>query len=95
MAREITPAETVHAYQEVFTSPAGQIVLAHLMAQFSFSRQSTFKPGVSRTEDTLFYEGQRSVLVKVGYMLDVDAAEYAAAREASIAQLNMEDKPNG
>ena len=92
MAREVTPSDTVMAYQDVFTSPAGQIVLADLMRRFSFTRQSTFQPGISRDIDTVFYEGQRSVLVKVGYMLDVDPVDYAAARDASIAKLKSEDE---
>lgn len=65
--KEVQPHETVMAYQETFRSPAGAIVLAHLLARFGFTERSTYEPGDMHR--TVLNEGQRSVLVHIGRML--------------------------
>ncbi|MGD9724401.1 MAG: hypothetical protein AB7U76_24445 [Pirellulales bacterium] len=80
-AKEVQPHETVLAYQEAFASPAGRIVLAHLLARFGFTERSTFEPGDMHR--TVLHEGQRSVLVHIGRMLaaNPDTIEKPAAAE--------------
>ena len=72
--RGVTPAEVCVAYKQAFSTPEGMIVIADLMRKFGFSRTTTFVPG--ETEQTFIHEGQRTVLVHVGRMLDADPSEF-------------------
>lgn len=73
-------ADTINAYKQVLATPEGHVVVQDLMNRFGFSRRSTFRPDngfgkATRPEDTIYYEGQRSVLVHIGVMLDADPAQ--------------------
>lgn len=65
--REIGPEELLSSYQECFNSPAGRIVLAHLVAKFAFTNKSTNVPG--DPYGTHINEGHRGVMVFIGKML--------------------------
>lgn len=65
--RTVGPEELLLAYQECFNSPAGKIVLAHLVAKFGFTVKSTNVPG--DPYGTHINEGHRGVLVYIGKML--------------------------
>lgn len=80
--RRIQPHEVAAAYQELFASPAGQIVLNHLVAKFGFTNKSTFVPG--DPAHSAIYEGQRSVMVYIGQQLawtPEDEPDQTAVRE--------------
>ncbi len=79
--REITPGEVCLAYQEVFATDAGHVVLADLMRRFGYTRTSTLVEG--SPDRTALNEGQRTVLVHIGRQLDLDPkeADEAAAQE--------------
>lgn len=65
--------EAMLAYKQVAMSPEGQIMVADLLGKFGWSRQSMF------TGDALqlaFREGQRTVLVHMGRMIDGDPNQY-------------------
>jgi len=65
--RQVQPHEVAAAYKELFSSPAGQIVMAHLVAKFGFINKTTFVPGDPM--HSAVYEGQRSVMVYIGQQL--------------------------
>lgn len=65
--------QAIAAYQECFASPAGQIVIQHLLMKFGFNRRSTFVPG--DPHHSAANEGQRSVLVFIGQMLEAKLGE--------------------
>lgn len=73
--RVVTPRQVAEAYQAMAENPQGQVVLADLMRRFAHNRASTFQAGHTRPEDCVYHEGQRSVLVHIGRMLDVNPAE--------------------
>jgi hypothetical protein len=80
--RQVKPHEVAAAYKELFTSPAGQIVMAHLVAKFGFTNKTTFVPG--DPHHTAVHEGQRSVLVYIGQQLAYnpeDEPDQVAVRE--------------
>lgn len=62
-AREIQPHELAMAFQECFTTPAGQIVLAYLVTKFGRTTGTTFDENPVRMA---YNEGQRTVLVDIG-----------------------------
>jgi len=66
-AREVTQEELVSAYQEWGSSPAGSIVLNHLLAKFGFISKSTNVPG--DPYGTHINEGHRGVMVYIGRMM--------------------------
>ncbi len=66
----VSPKDRCMAYKQVFTDMQGQIVLADLLYRFGFTRKTTFDP--DPPERTYLNEGQRSVLVYIGQMLDAD-----------------------
>ena len=72
--RVVTPGDVARAYQEFGGSEAGQIVLADLVRRFGYTRSSTLVEG--KPDVTARNEGQRTVLQWIGYMQDVDPAEY-------------------
>lgn len=73
--RVVSPRDVAEAYQSMAQNPHGQVVLADLMRRFAHNRASTFQVGHTRSEDCVYREGQRSVLVHIGRMLDVNPAE--------------------
>jgi len=65
--------EVVSAYQRMFDSPEGQIVLHDMMKAFNFF-------GTSASQDpyeTHFNEGQRSVILTILGVLKTDSEKYA------------------
>lgn len=88
-----TRAEACVAHKKALTTPEGQIVVAYLMHKFGHTRAPMFCPsrgnlGVNltgtRTEDLIFAEGQRSVLIEIGVMLDADPAQFEQTNEAEM-----------
>jgi hypothetical protein len=80
--RQVKPHEVAAAYKELFASPAGQIVMAHLVAKFGFINKTTFVPGDPM--HSAVYEGQRSVMVYIGQQLAFnpeDEPDQEAVRE--------------
>jgi len=80
--RQVKPHEVAAAYKELFASPAGQIVMAHLVAKFGFINKTTFVPGDPM--HSAVYEGQRSVMVYIGQQLAFnpeDEPDHEAVRE--------------
>lgn len=71
---QVSPVDVCQAYKEVFSTSAGQIVLADMLRRFGFTRSSTFVPGDSAR--TAFNEGGRTVLIHVGRMIDADPADF-------------------
>lgn len=80
-----TRAEACVAHKKALTTPEGQIVVAYLMHKFAHTRAPMWCPsrggiGVNvtgtRTEDLIYAEGQRSVLIEIGLMLDADPAQF-------------------
>lgn len=70
------------AYQQTFGSPEGQMVVADLLRRFGYARQPTVPPHSGAPIDpyrALYCEGQRSVLVHVGLMLDSDPLQVKEA----------------
>ena len=74
--REVTPGDVARAYQAVFASEDGTIVVADLLRRFGYARRSTLDE--NRPDPLLMAkaEGQRTVLQHIGYMQDVDPAAY-------------------
>lgn len=71
--KEVSNYDVMMAYKDVSASPEGQVVLADLMHRFAFTRTSTFVPG--ETDYTMFHEGQRSVMVHIGKMVEGNPAD--------------------
>ncbi len=80
-----TRAEASVAHKIALTTPEGQMVVAYLMHKFSHTRAPMFTPsrgGIdmnitgTRTEDLIFAEGQRSVLIEIGIMMDADPVQF-------------------
>lgn len=67
--REIGIEELVSAYQEWGSSPAGKIVINHLVAKFGFINKSTNVPG--DPYGTHVNEGHRGVMVFIGRMMSL------------------------
>lgn len=57
------------AAQAVAQTPEGATLLNYLVGRYGFSRRSTYDPDPYRTA---MNEGQRSVLVDIGILLDLD-----------------------
>lgn len=74
-SRVVSPRDVAEAYQAMAQNPQGQVVLADLMRRFAHNRAPMFHAGQTRMEDCVYREGQRSVLVHIGRMLDVNPAE--------------------
>lgn len=62
--------DIARAYQAIFDTPDGHIVLAHLQASYGYVNKTLFVPG--DPQHTAYNEGQRSVLVGIGRMLEDD-----------------------
>lgn len=80
--RQVQPHEVAAAYKELFASPAGQIVLQHLVAKFGFVNKTTFVPGDPM--HSAVFEGQRSVMVYIGQQMawtPEDEPDQEAVRE--------------
>lgn len=78
-ARVVTPGDVARAYKTTFSSEDGQVVLQDLVRRFGYTRSSTLSPG--QPDVTARNEGQRTVLQHVGFLLDVDPAEYERANQ--------------
>lgn len=75
MPAEVSPADIIMAYRQVAASEAGQVVLQDLIRKFGYSRSSTFQAaGDQEPYRTFIHEGQRSVMVHIGNMIDADPA---------------------
>ena len=74
--RQISPAAVASAYHEVFATEAGAIVVQDLLRRFGFTRRSTFVLDDPNGRAQARNEGQREVLLHIGFMQDVDPAEY-------------------
>lgn len=71
--RQVQPHEVAAAYKELFASPAGRIVMAHLVAKFGFTGKTTLVAGDPCL--TAANEGQRSVLIYIGQQLAFNPEE--------------------
>jgi len=71
-AREVQPHELAMAFQECFSTPAGQIVLTYLVAKFGRTSATTFDENPQRMA---YNEGQRTVLVDIGKKLATKPAD--------------------
>ncbi len=69
----ISPVDTCIAYKVVCATQEGQIMIADLMHRFGFSRHSTFDADPYRTT---LNEGQRTVVMHIGRMIDADPAAF-------------------
>lgn len=74
--RVVGPADIMMAYKQVAALPEGQIVIDDLLRRFGFTRTSTYVHGDAIA--TTFREGQRTVLVHIGRMIEGDPAEFAS-----------------
>jgi len=70
------------ALQKMATTEDGQIVLAWLTARFGYTRRST-KDGPNGIE---FNEGQRSVMIELGTLLDADVLRLKEIEEHDLAK---------
>lgn len=68
---------TCLAFKQAFATEAGQEVLRYLVGKFGFARYSTFAPG--DRDRTMLNEGQRTVMVEIGRMIDADPAQFDRA----------------
>jgi hypothetical protein len=75
MSQTVTPARRIEAYQHMAETEDGQIVIQDLLRLFGYTRNTTF---TDTLEGMAFREGQRSVVVHIGRMLDADAAAQEA-----------------
>lgn len=75
---EITQEVLRAAYIDVFGGPSGQVVLADLLRRFGFVTRSAFAPGAP--DLSAYQEGQRTVLIHVGRMLDPNTPLGAAGQ---------------
>lgn len=83
--KEVTPGDIARAYQEVFATEAGHLVLADLQHKFGFTRRSMFEVAGGDPTKVVFCEGQRSVLVYIGRLLETDPNELdKQAKEAEL-----------
>ena len=73
--RKLSRRDVAEAYQAMAQNPSGQVVFADLMRRFAHNRMTMFHLGDTRPEDCVYREGQRSVLVHIGWMLDVNVAD--------------------
>jgi len=80
--KRYSPGDIARAYQAVFDSPDGHIVLAHLQNGYGFTRDTLFVPGDAH--HTAFKEGQRSVLVSIGRMLEADPDQLDESQETEL-----------
>ncbi len=80
-----TRAEACVAHKKTFTTLEGQIVVAYLMHKFGHTRAPMWCPSSggsvvnvtgTRPEDLIYSEGQRSVLIEIGIMIDADPAQF-------------------
>lgn len=78
--REVSPEELLLLYQDCFNSPAGKVVLAHLVAKFGFTSKSTNVPG--DPYGTHINEGHRGVLVYIGKMLSLTPDDLKQPKQA-------------
>lgn len=83
--KSFSKAEACVAHKIALTTPEGQMVVAWLSHKFGHSRASMFTPSRgelsinitgTRTEDLIYKEGQRSVLIEIGNMMDADPAQF-------------------
>ena len=81
-AADVRHEELVAAVQEVFHSPAGQIVLGWMSSQFGFIRRSTHVPGDPCTSS--LNEGMRLVCVEIGKLLESEAGETRGTNTAEM-----------
>ena len=73
MALTVSAVDLHHAYKEVLTSQAGQIVLADLIRHFGYTHRSTIGRD---THETYFNEGRRSVLLYIDRALNTDPRDH-------------------
>jgi hypothetical protein len=90
--REIAPEELVLLYQDCFGSPAGKVVLTHLVAKFGFTNKSTNVPG--DPYGTHVNEGHRGVLVYIGKMLSMTPDDMKQPTQAE-SETSVERKGAG
>lgn len=89
-AREITQEELVSAYQEWGSSPAGKIVLNHLIAKFGFINRSTNVPG--DPYGTHINEGHRGVMVYIGRMMAMQPGDEKLPNRAETEERVYDDE---
>ncbi len=70
--RVYTPADVVIAYKNVAATQDGQVVLHDLVRKFAYAQQSMFKLANQDMNAVLHMEGQRSVVVYIGVMIETD-----------------------
>ena len=70
----VSPVDTCIAYKVMAATQEGQIVIADLMRRFGFSRFTTFVHG--DPDKSTLNEGQRTVVIHIGRMIDADPAAF-------------------
>ena len=74
--RQVSPGDVARAYAAVFSTEDGMVVVGDLVRRFGFTRRSTFVLDDPSGRAQARNEGQREVLLHIGFMQDVDPAEY-------------------
>jgi hypothetical protein len=76
------------AVQALVGTEDGKIFLAYLAAKYGFSRRSTVVP--DSTSMTYANEGQRTVLIDIGFLMDADILKLAELEQAEHGDSNYE-----
>ena len=72
------------AMHECFDHPRGQMVLQHLKAQVGFNAPS-YIPGVTaRVEDAIFADGQKSVIMHIETIMNMDPEKVKKAEDSDV-----------
>lgn len=87
-AREVQPHELAMAFQECFSTPAGQIVLTYLVAKFGRVSATTFDENPVRMA---YNEGQRTVLVDIGKKMATQPADLNTPATGTTERTNDDD----
>lgn len=69
MTQQLTKRDVAAAAQALATTSEGAALLTYLTAKYGYTRRATLDDSPYRTA---FNEGQRSVLVDIGLLLDMD-----------------------
>jgi len=86
-SRNVSRAQLAAAYQAVAKSEEGQIVIAHLQHCFGYTVNSTYTPGKDQSAlDTVYAEGQRSVLVHIGRWLNTDPEQLENEEQSHVVE---------
>ena len=79
--RNITPGDLSRIYKSFAMSEDGQVILADLMRRFAYVNKSTSTVANYDPNQMLVLEGQRSVVVYIGHMIETDPNQLDEANE--------------